>query len=468
MCEVEILKRSVARERAARREAEQLLESKSRELFHASESLRQTTAALRQEASMTRAILQTAGEAIVSFSADGEILAVNPAAERVFGTSAETLIGGNIAQLLERGDLQQLIDHDFFVSDATAIKNCHCLRGCRHDGSCFELELAASRVELDATMLFTWMIRDVTERISLERQLAYAQKMESVGRLAAGVAHEINTPMQYVGANLQFVRDAFEAIVELLNCHRKLLKSCESGGWGSELCDAIRTIEQRRKTDYLLSEVAPALEQAGDGCQRVTSIVSAMKEFSHPGQQRKHQVDVNQAIVSTVTICRNEWKYVAEVDLQLDAELPEVLCFASDLNQAVLNLIVNAAHAIAERQERDKMGIIRIQTARRDDYIEICVSDTGVGIDPHVRERIFDPFFTTKPVGKGTGQGLSIVYSVIVEKHGGAIHVDSQPGQGTTFTLRIPAQPDRTYLDSTTSDLTTQGTDCHDGERAVC
>jgi signal transduction histidine kinase len=168
-----------------------------------------------------------------------------------------------------------------------------------------------------------------------------------------------------------------------------------------------------------------------------------MKEFSHPGSTEKTPADLNRALETTLTICRNEWKYVAEVVTDFEPDPPLVPCLTAELNQVFLNLVVNAAQAIAEKvgDRRDAKGTITVRTRRQGDWFEIQIADTGPGIPEHVRPRIFEPFFTTKPVGKGTGQGLALARSIVVDKHGGTISFDTQLGQGTTFTIRLPLQP---------------------------
>jgi signal transduction histidine kinase len=192
---------------------------------------------------------------------------------------------------------------------------------------------------------------------------------------------------------------------------------------------------------YLQEEIPKALQQSLDGVARVSKIVSAMKDFSHPSLGVKGSVDLNHAIESTVTVCRNEWKYAADLALDLDPALPLVPCFADEFNQVVLNMIINATHAIeaasAEREDGAK-GLIRIVTRQVDQHIEVHVSDTGAGIPESILDHIFDPFFTTKAVGKGTGQGLAIAHSVIVDKHKGRIRVETELGKGTTFILELP------------------------------
>jgi signal transduction histidine kinase len=203
--------------------------------------------------------------------------------------------------------------------------------------------------------------------------------------------------------------------------------------------------EITRKVDlaYLTEEVPRAINQTLEGVDRVTKIVRAMKEFSHPGVKEKTLADLNKAIENTVTVSRNEWKYVADMITELDSSLPAVPCLVGEFNQVVLNIIINAAHAIQEVVGRDsgRKGTIRVSTHHDPDWVEVRIGDTGGGIPEDIRSRIFDPFFTTKGVGKGTGQGLAIAHSVIMDKHGGTLHFETEMGKGTTFFIRLPLHP---------------------------
>jgi two-component system, NtrC family, sensor kinase len=278
------------------------------------------------------------------------------------------------------------------------------------------------------------------ERVNMEVQLRHAQKLESIGQLAAGIAHEINTPSQYIGDNLIFLEDAFNDLVKVLKTQETTIASLRRGDNTDESAPADSPSES--DTQYLLEEIPKAIAQCEEGLSRVARIVGAMKDFSHPDSDAKTRVDLNRAIQSTATVCRNEWKYVAELELDLDAALPPVPCYLGEFNQAILNLVINAAHAIGDAQKSGKegKGVIRIQTHRAGDNVEVRVEDTGTGIPEQIRERIFDPFFTTKPVGKGTGQGLAIVHSVIVEKHGGHVSLESEMGKGSAFILQLPLE----------------------------
>jgi len=282
--------------------------------------------------------------------------------------------------------------------------------------------------------------RDVTERKHGEIQLRQAQKLESIGQLAAGIAHEINTPTQYVGDNTRFLQESFAGLVELLERSRQLAAAVQEGRVEHESLAQFAAAVEKADIEYLAEEVPQAIAQSLEGIDRVAKIVRAMKEFSHPGGQEKTATDINRAIENTVTVSRNEWKYVSDMVTDLDPSLPMVPCLPAELNQTILNLIVNAAQAIADvvGDGPDEKGKITVSTRRDGDWVDIRVSDTGTGIPEGIRDRLFDPFFTTKEVGKGTGQGLGVARSAIVDKHGGTITFETKEGEGTTFIVRLP------------------------------
>jgi PAS domain S-box-containing protein len=287
---------------------------------------------------------------------------------------------------------------------------------------------------------FLGLKEDITEKLAMEAQLRQSQKLESIGQLAAGIAHEINTPIQYIGDNTTFLKESWGHLAALLAAVQKLRDEVNPGIVSQATIDNFDRCSEAADVDYLAQDVPRAIDQTLEGVQRVAAIVSAMKEFSHPGSQGRRAIDLNRAIETTVTISRNEWKYVAEVDTQLDPNLPLVPCLAGEINQVLLNLVVNAAHAIADiaAQGRPGMGTITLSSRRDGDWVEISVADTGTGIPENIREKVFDPFFTTKELGKGTGQGLMLAHSVVVKKHGGSIWLDSEVGKGTTFFVRLP------------------------------
>ena len=289
---------------------------------------------------------------------------------------------------------------------------------------------------------FTIVFQDITEQQRHQVQQALSQKLESIGQLAAGIAHEINTPMQYVGDNIYFMEDALADLIPLVGEYRQLVNECELVGNKIELVREIHHREQQIDLDYLQEEVPRALEQSREGIDRVRKLVLTMKDFAHPSSGVKAFADLNKGVQSTIQISINEWKYYAELQAELSPNLPLVYCVIDEINQAVLNLIVNSAHAIrdAVNTGRYTKGLIQVKTRRAGDDVAIEIADNGGGIPAEVKYLIFDPFFTTKDVGKGTGQGLTLTHDIIVNKHGGRITLDSEENKGTRFTLYLPVK----------------------------
>jgi signal transduction histidine kinase len=278
---------------------------------------------------------------------------------------------------------------------------------------------------------------DVTRQTQLERELREAQKLESVGKLAAGVAHEINTPIQYIAASIQFVRDAVDDLHQITGTLRAVNDRVIDGATDRELALDARAQADETDLDYLLAEIPEALDRALEGTNRVAGIVRSMKVLAHPDPEQLGQIDVNAALANALTMARNEYKYVADIETRME-DLPPVTCAVGALNQVFLNIIVNAAHAIADAvTSTGARGTLSVTSRRVADHAVISIGDTGRGIPETIRDRIFDPFFTTKPVGKGTGQGLAISRS-IVEKQGGLLTFETQLGIGTTFHIKIP------------------------------
>jgi len=277
------------------------------------------------------------------------------------------------------------------------------------------------------------LIDEIEDRHRVEGELRLAQKLESVGQLAAGIAHEINTPIQFIGDNLRFIADTVGQLEEVFIAQENLL-TVSTGLAADDLKKAI----ERADLGYARGEVPKAAAQALEGVERVASLVRALKEFSHPGGVDLKPVDLNQAIRTTAVVARNEYKYVADLHFELDESLPLVTCNLGEINQVILNLIVNAAHAVGDCKDTRGMGAITVSTMRHAAGVEIRIRDSGTGIPEAVRDRIFDPFFTTKEVGKGTGQGLYLAHSIIVGRHQGTIRFETEIGVGTTFIIQLP------------------------------
>ncbi len=280
------------------------------------------------------------------------------------------------------------------------------------------------------------LVRAHAAQRRLEEELHHAQKLEAVGRLASGIAHEINTPIQYIGDNTRFLADAVDSLSKALDGQRQELERVAS----AEALARIDRVGEDLDLPYVRTEAPRTVARTLEGVRRVATIVRAMREFSHPGESEPVAADINRSLEATLDVARNEYRYVADVVTEL-GQLPLVTCRPGDLNQVFLNVIVNAAHAIEDVvQGTDARGIIRVRTATDGDAVVIAISDTGGGIPPEVRGKVFEPFFTTKDVGRGSGQGLAIARS-IVEAHGGTISFETMPGQGTTFRIRIPLAP---------------------------
>jgi two-component system, NtrC family, sensor kinase len=308
----------------------------------------------------------------------------------------------------------------------------------RIDGEEFPATVSLSRVGQGQKRYLQATVRDISEQKWLEAELGHARKLEAVGQLAAGIAHEINTPIQYVGDSVQFLKEAFAGYQRLGHQYQLVASALETAGGYSALAKAMHETEEAVDLGYLDANVLATIERSVEGISRITTIVRAMKEFAHPDQREKAPADLNLALRNTLVIAQNEYKYVAEVDTEL-GELPPVFCHVGDLNQVFLNLIVNAAHAIGDVVGKTgTMGKICVKTWRDGDWIQIEFADTGAGIPEPIRHRIFEPFFTTKPVGKGSGQGLAIAHCIIVGRHHGTLTYESEGGKGTTFVIRLP------------------------------
>jgi PAS domain S-box-containing protein len=284
---------------------------------------------------------------------------------------------------------------------------------------------------------------ETRERERVEAELRLAQKLEAVGRLAAGIAHEINTPIQYVGDSVSFLRTAREDGQKVLVAYRDAMVALERGESMESVKASLKAAEIACDMEFYAAEVPKAFDRMQDGVERVAQIVRAMKEFSHPDAVNHEPADINHALETTLVVARNEYKYVATIETELQ-ELPLVTCNIGELNQVFLNLLVNAAHAIEETGQDSSTGRIYVTSCVDGDHVRLTVRDNGCGIPQKNLDKVYDPFFTTKEVGKGTGQGLAITRSIIVDKHGGSVDIDTGVGRGTTFTLRIPIEPLRT------------------------
>ncbi|MCK6445395.1 MAG: ATP-binding protein [Planctomycetes bacterium] len=281
------------------------------------------------------------------------------------------------------------------------------------------------------------LTKEIQERLRAESELRLAQKLESVGQLASGIAHEINTPIQYVGDSVAFIRSAFEDVGRYLAAVDDLVGEVSRARTFDASVQKLAGAREAADLAYVREQVPDAIGRIEDGISRVSKIVRAMREFAHPDQSEMVLADINHGVRNTLVVATNEYKYCADIECEL-GELPEVSCHPGEINQVLLNLIVNAAHAIADRwQPLDRRGTIRVTTRAVAGGVQIEVADNGCGIPDEIKQRIFDPFFTTKEVGRGTGQGLALART-IVGRHEGKLEFDSLEGVGTTFRVWLP------------------------------
>ncbi len=402
---------------------------------------------LRESEERWRTLLANSQEIVTLVSADGVLSYISPSIQRWLGYAPEELIGADARELSHPDDLAA-----FRATFAAAAADTHKRQFPVHhrllhkDGSWHSLESTLVGLVDDPAIRAVLVTgRDVTDWVVLERerqrldlQRRVSQRLEAVGQLAAGVAHEINTPMQFVSDSVTFLRDAVDGLLTLTNMYRELLRTDERISKEERQRRATEA-EELADLDYLCERIPNAFDRTVDGIGRVTSIVKAMKRFSYASTAETSPANLNEALETTLAVCRNEYKYVADIELQL-GELPLVTCNAGELNQVFLNLIINAAQAIGEVTDgASHRGTIRITTRVDAKNVLVEVADDGPGIPPELLDRIYEPFFTTKEIGQGSGQGLAIARTTI-EQHGGSIDCASVPGSGTTFTLKIPLQ----------------------------
>jgi PAS domain S-box-containing protein len=385
-----------------------------------------------------RAIIDGAHEAIVTLDYDGRIVDWNAAAEHIFGWPAAKVLWqcfDEVAVAIEnQPHLRRWLETRASGTDIVGDWSELAFR--RADGRPFPGECSVARKANGASIFTTIFVRDLTEAKHLEHELRQAQKLESVGRLASGIAHEMNTPVQFVNDSVHFVRSAASDLFALLEvfASAKAVIARTSPDTAQRMASA----EEAADLEFLRENVPKALDRAISGLDRIATLVRGMKQFSHPDHAGKAPVDLNRAVEMSLTIACNEYKYVA--DLVTDfGEMPPVVCLASELNQVVLNIVVNAAHAIGDVvRNTAARGRIGVRTWHDASSAFISISDTGGGIPADIQDKVFEPFFTTKEVGRGTGQGLAIARAIVVEKHNGELTFTTEEGLGTTFLIRIP------------------------------
>lgn len=421
--------------------------------FGAVEALRLEIAALTErlddEVRARQAILDGVFEGAILVASNGIIELFNASAQRMLGFRPEEIVSRHIATILPESlarDLPSTIRRFERRCERTTPRRQHEALLRHKDGSMVPADVAVRATQLGPRLVYAWTIRDLRRRRAIEDRLAHAHRLESIAQLAAGIAHEINTPIQYIGNNLAFLRQAFDQLLLLTfgaPCPADGAAARRARDIATAVTDSAET--SALETSFYREEVPRALDETLEGVQQVAKIVRAMKEFSKSNSDVKQPTDLNQAIRNVVEISRSRWKDVAEVVMDLDEDLPMVECVAGEMNEALLHLVVNAADAVVQSVAGGSpRGTIGIRTRTEGDRVSIEVSDTGPGISENNRGRIFDPFFTTKAPGMGTGHGLAVVQATIERRHGGTIDLRTEVGRGTTFSLRLPIRAEKT------------------------
>jgi PAS domain S-box-containing protein len=403
-----------------------------------------TEDALTQALTRIECLLEAVPLVLVGVDQENRVTQWNTRAEALLGLSFSDVMGRPLDQCAipweERPILQRLPDLKLSREHPLEVKNIRFRHKDGQEGFMDLLIMAFPSVSNKGSETLLVGI-DNTERTHMAGQLLQAQKLEAIGQLASGIAHEINTPIQYIGDNLRFLEESFRDLGRIIQDGSQLFARFQAQGFPSGTLEEFGHLAEGLDLEFITSEIPKAVAQSLEGVNRVAAIVKAMKSFAHPDSLAgKTLTNINQALENTVLVARNEWKYVADVQLELDPALPLVECLPGEMNQVFINVLVNAAQALAEAggANPSSKGTITIRTRQVLDQAEIRITDNGPGIPEKIRDRVFEPFFTTKEVGKGTGQGLALAHSVVVKKHNGLIYLDTEIGKGTTFVICIP------------------------------
>jgi len=387
---------------------------------------------LKRQTAQLNTILDTAPSAIITIDQAGHVVGFNKAAETIFGYKQNEIVGSSIKCLMPDETAMQ---HDAYLQkhinaeQSAIILQRREVEAKRKDGSLFPALLQVNLMKINEEIFFSGVIDDISNTKALQTQLFQAQKLEAIGQLASGVAHEINTPIQYIGDNLSALNENFADILAYQNALTDLADE--------NIKPKLKQLADQYDIDYILHDSPSAIKQSLEGVERVAEIVKAMKTFSHiEPNQEKQFINLHEILNSVLTISRNSYKYIASVETDFAADVTSIECYPNQLNQVFLNLIINAVHAIED--SANSPGLIRIVTRNLGNKVEILIQDNGAGIPKAIQEKVFNMFFTTKPIGKGTGQGLSLAHSIIVEKHQGKLFFQSEVGRGTTFHIQLP------------------------------
>lgn len=433
------LERRLASEIASREEAERLLEVKRLELFVKNQDLQCSSLNLLEHLELISTIIDAVPHIILTCNEAYIIEMANSASAKLLGYPPERLIGHHVEEFVPSfGNHRREMKMDSFLIPELAVR--------KSDGNSIQAELRGRRARVKDKPFVILVISDTSSRKAAEmlkekvyKQLYESRRLEAIGALSSGVAHELNTPIQFIGDNIKFVGLSLNKIYDSYKRYDELKCECEAKGLLPESVERLNKFNEGIELPVLVSEIMAAIRETVDGIRQVRDIALLMKEFSHPGTGAPEPTDLNRVAQSAITICRGRHKGVVTLQTDFATDMPQVTCRRGQIQQVLVNMIVNAVEAIEEQGAA--AGVIRVETKLAGDVARIEISDNGPGIPKGLREKIFDPFFTTKQVGKGTGQGLALAKDLIVNQHGGKLLLEDRPGFSTTFVIELPLVP---------------------------
>ncbi|WP_428409379.1 sensor histidine kinase [Hyphococcus sp.] len=434
--ELEALTQIVAREKEARKQAEQLLEEKTNELYAKTTQLEKASDSYKSVYTLLSEIMDVAPDMIITCDEKFRILSGNAMAQRHLRQNEQALKKRTIDDFLPglSAELKRRRPGPFFIENR---------RAARHNGDSFPVDVRGYVGPIGEQIRYLVFFHDISQRVNAEQkrkqtesQMDEARRLEAIGALSAGISHEINTPIQFIGDNLDYLEEGLSIIWKSYNRYDALKQAAAIAGCCPEEVAQVDEFNQSVNLTALIDDIGAALKESRDGIKQVRDIIILMKEFAHPGTDDKDEVDVNAILTNVLAICKNRRKNVADVEAKLDQALPRVRCRKGQVQQVFLNLVINAIDAIDEAGKG--RGLIEIETRAEGEAVQILISDTGCGVPEKLKQKIFDPFFTTKPVGKGTGQGLALAKDTIVKGHGGKLTLVDKPGYATTFLIELP------------------------------
>jgi PAS domain S-box-containing protein len=430
------LERRIRREIASRKEAERLLEEKSLELYLKNVELEGSARSLKQQLELIGVILDAVPDIVITCDKNYRIQSVNEAVTALIGYRREELLGECLTTIAPAFSKRprEFAEKSFVIPEINILKK---------DGGPVPAELRGRTTRMHGETLIVVIIHDISGRKAWERtkeevyqRLNESRRLEAIGTLASGIAHELNTPIQFIGDNIKFIGDSLKQIHASYLRYDTLKNECGRLGLLKEQVGGIDDFNREIKLEALIKEIFTAMRETADGIIQVRDIVLMVKEFAHPGGTAPEETDMNRIVESALALCRSRTRNVARIETDLMADAPKLFCRRGPIQQVLVNLLVNAVEAIEESGAEG--GLIRVASGFHDGAFRISISDNGPGIPDAIREKVFDPFFTTKQVGKGTGQGLALAKDVIVKQHGGRLFLEDAPGFATTFVIELP------------------------------